>query len=136
MLTRADPGVEGHLHEAIAADPTYAPAYVELAIGLAALGYWGYMPLDVAYPRAKEAGLRALQLDESSGRGHAATGFITWLLDWDLAGCERHMRRGLELSPSDDFVHLAYSKFLLVIAGRRDEAIAEGGWPLNSTRCR
>jgi tetratricopeptide (TPR) repeat protein len=92
---------------------------------LGVLGYWGYLPIQQAYPRAKEAALKAVELEDSLGEGHVALGLIHWLLDLDLAACERELRRGVELSPSSEFAHLWLAKFLLMIRGDRRSAFEE-----------
>jgi len=107
-----------YLQRAIAADPTYAPAYASLAKYLAVLGFWGHLPIRQAYAKAREAVLRALELDQSLGEAHAVLAFIKWHLDWDLAGCEAGLRRAIELSPSSEFAQMAYANFLNI--ARRD----------------
>lgn len=103
-------------------DPTYAPAYALLAHGLTVLGYWCYMPIDVAYPRSKEAALKAVQLDDSLGEAHAVLGCMKWLLDWDLDGCEAEMLRALDLNPSSELAHELYALFLAVSREDRERS--------------
>ena len=108
-----------HLHEAMQLDPAYAPPYELMAVSLGVLGFWGHLPIGIAYPEARTAARRALELDGSSADALATLGFVKWHLDWDLAGAERDLRRATEINASSEFAHMAYGKFLLVARGAR-----------------
>jgi TolB-like protein len=114
-----------YLHEAIAFDPRCAPAYVQLAEGLAVLGYWGHLPQQQAYTDAKAAVSRALELDDLLSDAHAILGMVCWLLDWDLDRCEREMRRAIELNASSPLAHLQYANFLVTMRNNREQALRE-----------
>jgi TolB-like protein/DNA-binding winged helix-turn-helix (wHTH) protein/Flp pilus assembly protein TadD len=103
-------------------DPTYAPAYANLALCYSTLGFM-QRPNDV-FPKAKAAVLKALELDPDLAEAHAAAGDISLSYDWDLPSGEREWRRAVELNPNSVEAHrlAAYS---LITAGRLDEAIAE-----------
>ncbi len=107
-----------YLQQALQIDPDYAPAHSLLAQAFTALGYWGHLPVEVAYPQAKEAAQRAIRLDDSLGEAHAVLGFMKWLMDWDSKACEAEMRTALEQSPSSELAHALYALFLAV--GRQD----------------
>jgi TolB-like protein len=113
------------LHRVTEIDPDYAPPYVQLAEGLVVLGYWGHMPPQQAYTQAKEAAVKALDLDDLLSDAHTFLGSATWLLDWDLDRCEREMRRAVELNPSSQIAHLFYANFLITARNRREEGIRE-----------
>ena len=55
--------------QAIAEDPAYAEAYAGLADSHALLGYYGVIAPKDAFPRAKAAALRALELNDRLQRG-------------------------------------------------------------------
>lgn len=114
-----------YLRQAIAIDPHCAPAYVQLAEGLAVLGYWGHLPQQLAYTEAKAAVSKALELDEWLSDAHAISGMVSWLLDWDLSRCEREMLRAIDLNPSSPFAHLLYANFLVTMRNRGEEALRE-----------
>ncbi|MBM3746283.1 MAG: tetratricopeptide repeat protein [Acidobacteria bacterium] len=114
-----------YLAEAIEKDPNYAPAYALLAVCLCVLGYWGHLPIQQAYPRAKAAALKAVELEDSLSEGHVALGLTQWMLDWDLPACEREIRRGLELNPSSEQAHFWLAMFLLIIRGDGRGALEE-----------
>ncbi len=107
-----------YIQEALSADPTCAPAYALLAHAFSVLGYWGHMPVDVAYPCAKEAAARAVELDPSDGESHAVLGSMEWLLDWNTAACAEEMAQASVLSPSSAIVHSLNALFLSVSGDR------------------
>ena len=119
-----------YLHQAIADDPRCAPAYIQLAEGLAVLGYWGHLPQRQAYTEAKAAASRALECDDWLSDGHAIYGMVCWLLDWDPERCEREMQRALELNPSSPLAHMLYANFLVTMRHRREEALRQAALAL------
>jgi TolB-like protein len=90
---------------AIDRDPTYAPPLAGMANCIALLGFWGHLPIRQAYPKAKMAALRAVELDDNLSEAHAALSWIQWLHDRDLPGAEREAKRAMELNPrTGDFL--------------------------------
>ncbi len=112
----------GYVGQALQIDPSYAPPYALLANVFTVLGYWGHLPIRVAYPEAKQAAERAIQLDDGLGEAHAALGMMRWLEDWDLDACEAELRTAARLSPSNELVHGFLALFLAV--GREDRGRA------------
>jgi serine/threonine protein kinase/Flp pilus assembly protein TadD len=93
-------GVECFL-QATDLDPNYALAYAGLAeaYGFLASSTGGQPPRE-AYPKAKAAATKALELDEALGEAHCTLGFFRLLYDWDLAAAEEEFGRAIELSPN------------------------------------
>jgi eukaryotic-like serine/threonine-protein kinase len=93
-------GVECFL-QASDLDPNYALAYAGLAeaYGFLASSTGGQRPRE-AYPKAKAAATKALELDETLGEAHCTLGFFRLLYDWDFAAGENEFRRAIELSPN------------------------------------
>jgi eukaryotic-like serine/threonine-protein kinase len=110
--------------QAIEIDPTYAAAYSWLAHAYGVLVILGYIPMAEGYPRAKAAAKKAIELDDTLPHAHGTLSFLL-VQDWDFAGCERELRRALELNPDLVEVQTARMMFNLV-RGRFDEAIAAG----------
>ena len=81
-------------------------------------------PLD-AFPKAKAAALKALEIDPTLADAHTALAFARFWFDWDWAGAELEIKRAIELSPNSGEVHHGYA-VLLSILSRHDEAVAEG----------
>jgi eukaryotic-like serine/threonine-protein kinase len=117
-------GIE-HFQQAIDLDPNYALAYSGLADAYAFLASstGGWSPRQ-AYPKAKAAALKALEIDEALGEAHSSLGFFYLLYDWNLAEAEREFKRAIELSPNYPNAHDGYG-FYLKAVGRHQEAIRE-----------
>jgi TolB-like protein/Tfp pilus assembly protein PilF len=116
-----------YLHCAISFDPNYAPAHAQLAWTLSRLGFFGHVPVESAFPAAREAASRAVALDERLSPAHQALGWIKWVHERDLAGAEREIRRAIALSPSDSDAHMTLAVFLATVRAQREEAVEEGG---------
>jgi TolB-like protein/DNA-binding winged helix-turn-helix (wHTH) protein/Flp pilus assembly protein TadD len=109
---------------AIAAAPDYALAYVGLADAYDSIVFSDPGFGQDAYPKAREAIQRALQLDQRLAPAHATFGWMTMHFEHDWARAERAFRRGLELDPNDSVARFRYSH-LLAIRGRLPEAERE-----------
>jgi TolB-like protein/Tfp pilus assembly protein PilF len=112
-----------YLEQAIAKDPGYALAYAGQATCYSVLCAISGLAPEESYPKAKEAVLKALELDEELGEAHASLGYLKFFLDWDFAGAEREFKRAIKLSPGSVDVYILYSIYLSWM-GRFDEAIA------------
>jgi TolB-like protein/DNA-binding winged helix-turn-helix (wHTH) protein/Tfp pilus assembly protein PilF len=110
---------------AIGLDPNYAAAYAALARSYSLASVPGALSEQESMPKAREAALRAIALDDLLAEGHTVLGFIKAHYEFDWAGAEREYRRGLELSPNDPYAHFFYSNSYLSPLGRHEEAIAE-----------
>ncbi len=113
----------GYLGQALAKDPKFAMAYALQAGCYSVLCAFGYLAPKESYPKAKEAVMKALELDEELGEAHAQLGYLKMLFDWDLAGAEYEFNRALTLSPGSVDVYNLYSIYLTMM-GRFDKASA------------
>jgi len=112
-----------YFEQAIAKDPGYALAYSGQATCYSVLCVISGLAPEESYPKAKEAVVKALELDEELGEAHASLGYLKFFLDWDFAGAEREFKRAIKLSPGSVDVYILYSIYLAFM-GRFDEAIA------------
>ncbi|HEY6121822.1 MAG TPA: protein kinase [Pyrinomonadaceae bacterium] len=113
--------------QAIKEDPNYALAYTGLADAYCSLGFSfdvGSLPPREAMPKAKEAALKALELDNTLSEAHTSLAMINLLFDWDWVGAEREFKRAIELDPKNANAHHWYSHYLLPL-GRTEESLAE-----------
>ncbi len=101
-----------YFQSAVAKDPGHALAYAYLADCYGNLGFWGHMPFQEAYRKAKEAALNALRLDPHLSTAHWAFAWIALCSDWDLATCEAETLRAIQLNPSDERALQEYSLLL------------------------
>jgi len=115
-----------YFNQAIEEDPNYAQAYSGLADTYALLGDWQYavMTPAEAYPKAKAAALKAVELDSSLGEAHNSLAFVLDGFDWDLDSGGKEFRRAIELNPGYATAHHWYA-WHLALLGQYDEAIAE-----------
>lgn len=109
--------------QAIHLAPNYAPGWIGVADAQLSQANWGYIPVEAAYSKAREAIGHALVLDKDSAEANATLGQIQMMHDWDWAGAKESFRRGLELEPANSDV-LFGAAVLARIEGRFDEAIA------------
>jgi TolB-like protein/Flp pilus assembly protein TadD len=116
-------GIE-YFQQAIEKDPGCALAYVGLADSYLNLIGWDLAAPREAYPRAKAAALKALQVDETLAEAHVPLGAAGFAYDWDWAGAEKELRRAIELNPSYATAHNFYAQCLMFM-GRHNEALAE-----------
>jgi len=112
--------------QAIEEGPKYAQAYSGLADTYALLGDWQYavMPPREAFPKAKAAAIKALELDSTLGEAHNSLAFVLDGFDWDFNSAGKEFRRAIELNPGYATAHHWYAWHLSLL-GRYDEAIAE-----------
>ena len=85
--------------QAIAEDPAYAEAYAGLASAYIRLRTFAAVSEAEAYPRAKAAAQRALELDPNLSQAHAAMGYVGFYSDWDFELGLHHFREASRLDP-------------------------------------
>ncbi|MGD0667782.1 MAG: winged helix-turn-helix domain-containing protein [Bryobacteraceae bacterium] len=98
---------------ALEKDPNYARAHAGVANVWLMLADTGNMPPVEAFPKARAAVLKALELDETLVEGHIALANINFIYDRNWPVCEREFRRGLELNPNSADCHFMYADFLI-----------------------
>jgi serine/threonine-protein kinase len=108
---------------AIARDPSYAAAHAGLADVYNLLGTYGALAPADAFPRARSAARRAIELDPNLAEAHTSLAYALQNYDWDWGAADREYRKALALSPSYAVAHHWYGGFLMLM-GRFDEAIA------------
>ncbi len=115
-----------YFERALEFDPNCAPALAGMADSYNLLGAGDYAVLQPseAFPKAKDAATRALEIDPSLATAHTALGWATMNYDWDLAAAEQHYLRSISLNPNYATAHHWYA-MLLAIQGDSDKAIAE-----------
>jgi len=114
----------GFYNRALELAPDYAPALAGLADSYILLGMYYTIPPTDAYPKAKQAATRALELDDALAEAHTALGTIQFRFDWAWPEAEAQFKRAIELNPSYGRAHHDYA-WLLVALERFDEAVNE-----------
>jgi TolB-like protein/DNA-binding winged helix-turn-helix (wHTH) protein/Tfp pilus assembly protein PilF len=112
--------------QAIAQDPTYAPAYSGLADSYALAGDWQYgvMTTKETLPKAIAAAKKAIELDDSLSEAHTSLAFCLEGFNWDWQAADKEFRRAIELNPGYATAHHWYSWHLALLR-RNNEAIDE-----------
>jgi len=111
---------------AVKLDSTFAPAYSGLSDAYLWAGYnEGRMTATAARPRARDAALKAVQLDGNSAEAHASLATYKLFYEYDWAGCEREFRKAIALNSNYAFAHDQFA-MALAFTGRFEESIAEG----------
>ncbi|UCC80165.1 MAG: protein kinase [Candidatus Zixiibacteriota bacterium] len=113
-----------HFQQAIGKDPGFALAYSGLADGFAMLGTYSFLPPKKAFTMAKNAALKALEIDDSLPEAVTSLAYVNMFYDWDWEAAECGYKRAIELDPYYASAHEWYG-MLLAITGRYDESIVE-----------
>ncbi len=107
--------------QAIAIEPDFAEAYSGVAdvyMWLTELG--PLAPLE-GMPKAKDAALKAIELDPGLSEAHTSLGIVLQEFDYDFARAEQEYIRAIALNPNNALAHQMYGA-LLAQLGRSDEA--------------
>lgn len=112
------------LMDTVENDPTSALAWAGLAYGYAELGHSPF-PEKNAYPRAKAAADRAMEIDPDLAEAHLGVAVYKMYYEWDFEGAEAAFERAIEINPSlvNAHYHLAW---LYELYGRDEEALRLG----------
>ena len=113
-----------YFEQAIEEDPNYSLAYVGLADSYIVLPDYSPFPAKKAYPKAEEAALKALEIDNTLGEAYTSLAAVKEGFGWDWLGAESDYKRAIELNPGYSTAHHWYAYHLTEL-GRHDEAIAE-----------
>ena len=107
--------------EAIQIDSYYALAYCGLADAYFRLSNVHFPPREVM-PKAKEAALRAVEIDDNLAEAHSSLGLVKVYYDHDWIGAETEFRKALKLDPNLVSAHQRYGSYLTFM-GRFEESI-------------
>jgi tetratricopeptide (TPR) repeat protein len=110
---------------AIAKDPHYARAHAGISDCYRLLEMWGALSPEEAVPLAKNAALKALELDPSLPEARCALATLKATYEWDWSASEREFQRVFEQQPDHSIAHQAYGMMCLAPQGRTAEAIRE-----------
>jgi serine/threonine-protein kinase len=110
--------------QAIKKDPNYALVYTAKAeaYSLLATGL-DILSTNEAMPKAKEAALKALELDPNLAEGHVSLGLVATCYDWDRKAANKHFQKALELNPNSVSVHQWKEYYLTYMEGDYHEGI-------------
>ena len=75
-------------------------------------------------PKAREAAVKALRIDETLAEAHTVLAVVQANYDYDVPGAEKEFKRAIELNPGSASVHQWYGWYL-ASTKRTDEALKE-----------
>ena len=110
-----------HFDAAVDEDRMFALAYAGLADSHNILGFYDFVSPRDAFPQAKAAALKALEMDEGLAEAHAALAYELLYYDWDFVEAERSLLRAMELNPSYAIAPHYHGNYLVAM-GQFDEA--------------
>ena len=113
-----------YFQHALEQDPTYALAYAGVSDCYRTLPIMSDVPSRDAFPKAKQAALKALEIDNNLAEGHSALAYVEYFFEWDWAAAEKEFRRAIEINPNYPLAHLGYAHLLSTL-GRHEDALAE-----------
>jgi tetratricopeptide (TPR) repeat protein len=116
--------MKGHqlLLQATEKDPDYAAAHAALSTSYFSMGSFGVLPPREAYPKAKEAADKALQLDPTLAAAHTARAMALLYNDRNWLEAEKEFEAALELNPGDAAAYNFYA-LELAMRGRPGDAM-------------
>ena len=113
-----------YFQQAINTDPNYAAAYAGLADCYNMQVIYGVDQPKEGFPKAKEAAIKALEMDETLAEAHTSLAFIKFRWDRDRVEAEREFQLAIKYKPTYAPAHQWYSSYLVALE-RFDEAVAE-----------
>ncbi|MEP6913134.1 MAG: winged helix-turn-helix domain-containing protein [bacterium] len=113
-----------YFQQAINTDPNYAAAYAGLADCYNMQVIYGVNQPKDGFPKAKEAAVKALDMDETLAEAHTSLAFIKFRWDRDRVEAEREFQLAIKHKPNYAPAHQWYSSYLVAVE-RFDEAVAE-----------
>src|SRR5262245_37133829 len=109
--------------QAIGLDANYALAYAGLADSYIVLGQFFDVPPKEAMPKAREAAVKALTIDDTLAEAHVSLATVKAWYDWDWSGAEQEFKQAINLDPQFAMAYDRYA-YYLVCVGRQDESLA------------
>jgi serine/threonine protein kinase/tetratricopeptide (TPR) repeat protein len=113
-----------YFQQAVEKDPGYALPHVGIADAYGILGVYGFMPPHQAYPRARAAANKALEIDPELAEVYPSLGWIAMFYDWDWPAAEKHFLKAIQMKPDYPEAHMWYGN-LLYCTGRFEESVRE-----------
>ena len=107
--------------QAVERDPNFSRAWTGIAKAWLWLADSYVAPLE-AYPKVRDAAIRALQLDDGEAEAHVYLAETRRILDWDLDSAEREFNRAVAIDPNSTTSNY-FIAALYAARGERDKAL-------------
>ena len=115
-----------HFERAVERDPAYGMAHIGLADSYCILGFYTGLSPNEAFPKAKAAALRALEIDPRLSEARPTLAYVSMYHEWDWAGAERQFLLSIRSNPGYATAHQWYGNYLALLR-RFDESTTEFG---------
>ncbi len=112
-----------YCRQALDADPANVSAYAIQAYAYTTLGFYDYLPPADAFPKAKAAALRALELDDSQADAHSVLAIVLLYYEWNFPAADKECRRALALNSNCWLAVWCWSAYLLALGRWREAAV-------------
>jgi TolB-like protein/Tfp pilus assembly protein PilF len=110
--------------EAIQLEKEFALPHSGLSQCYCLLGSIGQLPANIAFPKAKETAMKALELDDSLAESHSSLAWVRFFYELDWKGAEESYKKTISLNPDSAESHQGYAIFLLV-KEKHEESLSE-----------
>ncbi|MBM3834824.1 MAG: hypothetical protein FJ403_16430 [Verrucomicrobia bacterium] len=110
--------------EAIKVEPRYALAFAGIADSCWSLWCFGNLSGEAGALQAREAALKAIEIDDGLAEAHSALARFKCFYTWDREGAEKEFKRAIELDRNYVTAREQYA-FYLASLGRFEEAIKQ-----------
>jgi TolB-like protein/Flp pilus assembly protein TadD len=114
-----------NFEKALEIDPAYGLAHAGVADSYSLLGNYGVLPSHMVRARAKEAAVKAVELDPTLAEAHTSLGHVAATYDWDWELAEREFELAIQLTEYYATAHHWYAITCLMPLRRLDEALLE-----------
>jgi tetratricopeptide (TPR) repeat protein len=104
-------------------DPDFALAYTGIADTLTLLSFYEMVPPTEAMPQARDAAIRAIQLEPDLAEAHTSLADVHLHFDWRWDAAGREYRRAIECNPGYALGYQWYAN-LLAATGQHEAAYA------------
>lgn len=111
--------------QALAHDPTYAPAYAGLAVFYYGLGALSIKRMKEMAPLAKSCAQKALDLDPTSSEAYSVLGLVAGSVEFDWKSADRHFQAAMAVDPVPPLVRVRYALYFLTPLQRFPEAATQ-----------
>ena len=112
-----------YYQEAVAKDPTFAPAYSGISETYFYLADWRCWP-QATFAKVEPAALKAVELDPNYGEAHASVAELAFSHYWNWAQAGEEFSKALQLDPNNAGILSSYAIYL-ISTGRQEAALSE-----------
>jgi serine/threonine protein kinase/tetratricopeptide (TPR) repeat protein len=103
--------------QALDVDPADSRSYAGISTCYATAGHFDFMPPQEAFPKAKAAAQKALEIDGNLAEAHTSMALVQMFWDWDWPAAEQSFRRAIALNPNWAEAHTYFSWYHCAVRG-------------------